>query len=65
MNPVCGPGVRPPAVAGSFYPGNADELAAVVDTLLERARLPSSEGILTSAPTSEGAVATATKEVES
>ncbi len=28
---------RPPAVAGSFYPGGADELAAVVDALLERA----------------------------
>jgi len=31
--------VRPAAVAGSFYPGDADELTAVVDTLLERARL--------------------------
>ncbi len=30
--------VRPPAVAGSFYPGAADRLAAVVDALLERAR---------------------------
>ena len=28
--------VRPAAVAGSFYPGDADELAAVVDTLLKR-----------------------------
>jgi len=31
-------GVRPAAVAGSFYPGDADELTAVVDSLLERAR---------------------------
>lgn len=31
--------MRPPAVAGSFYPDDADELAAVVDSLLERARL--------------------------
>ena len=31
--------MRPAAVAGSFYPGDADELTAVVDTLLERARL--------------------------
>jgi len=36
--------VRPAAVAGSFYPGDADELAAVVDTLLEQARLRASEG---------------------
>jgi AmmeMemoRadiSam system protein B len=37
------PGCRPPAVAGSFYPDDADTLAAMVDRLLgeaaERARL--------------------------
>lgn len=42
--------VRPPAVAGSFYPGDADELTAVVDSLLERARLRASGGVLGSAP---------------
>src|ERR1035437_2666420 len=36
--------VRPAAVAGSFYPGDADELTAAVDTLLEQARLRASEG---------------------
>jgi MEMO1 family protein len=30
--------VRPAAVAGSFYPGEADELTLAVDTLLARAR---------------------------
>ncbi len=38
------PAVRPAAVAGSFYPGDSDELAAVVDTLLERSRRQASEG---------------------
>ena len=38
--------VRPPAVAGSFYPGDADELTAVVDRLLERARLQAAGGAL-------------------
>ena len=38
--------VRPPAVAGSFYPGDAGELTAVVDRLLERARLRASGGAL-------------------
>jgi len=42
--------VRPAAVAGSFYPSDADELAAVVDTLLERARLRASEGAAGPAP---------------
>jgi len=42
--------VRPAAVAGSFYPGDADELTAVVDSLLERARLRASGGVLGSAP---------------
>jgi MEMO1 family protein len=36
--------VRPAAVAGSFYPGDADELTAMVDTLLEQARLRASQG---------------------
>ena len=31
-------GIRPPAVAGSFYPGEADALAALVDRELEAAR---------------------------
>ena len=31
-------GVRPPAVAGSFYPGDADELRSQVEALLEDAR---------------------------
>ncbi len=41
--------MRPPAVAGSFYPSDADELAAVVDTLLEQARRRESEGAAASA----------------
>ncbi len=32
------PNVRPPAVAGTFYPGDPAELAALVDALLEDAR---------------------------
>jgi len=32
--PVHGPAVRPAAVAGTFYPGDADELTALVDELL-------------------------------
>lgn len=42
--------MRPAAVAGSFYPGDADELAALVDSLLERARLRASEGAVVPAP---------------
>jgi predicted class III extradiol MEMO1 family dioxygenase len=42
--------VRPAAVAGSFYPGVADELATVVDRLLERVRLCASEGGVAQAP---------------
>jgi AmmeMemoRadiSam system protein B len=42
--------VRPAAVAGSFYPGDADELSAVVDDLLERARLRASDGAVAPAP---------------
>jgi predicted class III extradiol MEMO1 family dioxygenase len=40
------PNVRPPAVAGTFYPGDPAELAALVDALLEdaRARAAPSEG---------------------
>ena len=30
---------RPAAVAGMFYPGQADELAATVDALLDRLEL--------------------------
>jgi len=30
--------VRQPAVAGSFYPGDPDELASTIDTLLQRCR---------------------------
>jgi len=36
--------VRRAAVAGSFYPGETDELAATVEALLEGARLRASEG---------------------
>jgi AmmeMemoRadiSam system protein B len=50
MEPGVEPGVRPAAVAGSFYPDDADELAALVDTLLERARQRASEGAVTPAP---------------
>jgi AmmeMemoRadiSam system protein B len=42
--------VRPAAVAGSFYPGVADELATVVDRLLERVRMCASEGAVAQAP---------------
>jgi MEMO1 family protein len=42
--------VRPAAVAGSFYPGDARELAAVVDTLLQRARLRAPQGAAPPAP---------------
>jgi AmmeMemoRadiSam system protein B len=42
--------VRPPAVAGSFYLKDAEELTAVVDSLLERARLPESEEAFGPAP---------------
>lgn len=37
-----GPAVRPPAVAGRFYPGDAAELARVVDSLLAGERQPQS-----------------------
>jgi len=33
--------VRPPAVAGMFYPGNAKELASDIDAMLAAARTPS------------------------
>src|SRR5665647_1941742 len=46
VSPVVRSDVRPPAVAGSFYPGDADELTAVVDRLLERARLQAAGGAL-------------------
>jgi len=42
--------VRRAAVAGSFYPGDASELAAVIDSLLERARLRAPEGAVAPAP---------------
>ena len=42
--------MRPAAVAGTFYAGNADELATVVDSLLERARLRASKGAVDPAP---------------
>lgn len=37
--------IRPPAVAGSFYPGNADELRAVVARLLSAAPAPDSPSV--------------------
>lgn len=43
-------GVRPPAVAGSFHPGDADELTGVVDTLLERTRLRESKDAVGAVP---------------
>jgi hypothetical protein len=42
--------VRPPAVAGSFYPRDLDELTAVVDTLLQRDRLRALDADAASAP---------------
>ncbi len=36
--------VRRPAVAGAFYPGSSDELAAVVDSYLAQAAVPAIEG---------------------
>src|ERR1019366_5228293 len=50
VSPVGRPAVRSAAVAGFFYPSDADELAAVVDPLLERARLRASEGSVGPAP---------------
>ena len=50
MRPDTRPNVRPAAVAGSFYPGDADELVAVVDTLLEQARFEASAGAVTPSP---------------
>ena len=42
-SPAGRPTVRPTAVAGAFYPADADELVGVVDSLLEGARLRASE----------------------
>jgi AmmeMemoRadiSam system protein B len=42
--------VRPPAVAGTFYPADPEELVAVVDSLLKGARLRASEGSVGPAP---------------
>lgn len=39
-----GPRVRPPTVAGRFYPATAAELATAVDTLLDRVQVPADEG---------------------
>jgi len=50
VSPVGGPGVRPAAVAGSFYPGDPEELTALVDLLLERARLRAPESGVATAP---------------
>src|SRR5450759_919642 len=50
VSPLGRPAVRPAAVAGSFYPSDADELTAVVDTLLERARLRAPQGAAPPAP---------------
>src|SRR5207244_8604530 len=36
--PVLGPAVRPPGVAGRFYPGDPGELGRMVDRLLEGER---------------------------
>ncbi len=44
--PATGGPVRPPAVAGSFYPGNPNELRTMVDTFLADAASPSVEGAL-------------------
>ncbi len=38
--------IRPPAVAGQFYPGSADELERLVRQFLERAHPPAIEGKL-------------------
>lgn len=40
--PVRGPAVRPPAVAGMFYPANPEELTRIVDELLAGERQPES-----------------------
>jgi AmmeMemoRadiSam system protein B len=50
MTPVSTLAVRPAAVAGSFYPADADELTAAVDTLLERAQRRASKGSAPPAP---------------
>jgi len=47
---VVRPAVRPAAVAGSFYPGDADELTEAVDSLLEQARLRESTDAVGPAP---------------
>jgi len=47
--------VRPAAVAGVFYPGDADELTAAVDSLLERARLRASEDATATAQVAQAA----------
>ncbi|MEW5851822.1 MAG: AmmeMemoRadiSam system protein B [Myxococcota bacterium] len=36
--------VRPPAVAGMFYPANASELSTMLDTMLAAARAPAHDG---------------------
>ena len=36
--------VRPPAVAGAFYPGDPAELGAMVDSMLAGARIPELKG---------------------
>ncbi|NUQ61550.1 MAG: AmmeMemoRadiSam system radical SAM enzyme [Pirellulales bacterium] len=39
-HPQTGPEVRPPAVAGRFYPGNADELRRMLDEFFPNGRKP-------------------------
>ncbi|MCS6850922.1 MAG: AmmeMemoRadiSam system protein B [Gemmataceae bacterium] len=36
--PVAGPAIRPPAVAGTFYPGTPDDVQRMLDTLLQGER---------------------------
>jgi AmmeMemoRadiSam system protein B/AmmeMemoRadiSam system protein A len=38
--PLAGPAVRPPGVAGRFYPAEPEKLAELVDTLMEGERRP-------------------------
>lgn len=38
--------VRPPAVAGAFYPADAKELTSMVDAMLERASTPHLDGLV-------------------
>ncbi len=50
VSPGAAPKVRPPAVAGSFYPGDAKELTAMVDGFLARANPGPMEAVALVAP---------------